>query len=286
MKKCNHCGHNCDDSLKFCTQCGSSLADNINTHQVAPKSSSKSILRICLIVIGVIFVSIVLLFTHINNATTYLRLEPNILTFPKGGGSAKVHINYDGYVWYVKYYPDWIIVEEYDDYFEISVHPNTTGIVNEGYITIQSGKCVEQVLVQQHERTTYISLSTNSLHFSRSGGTQEVTISTDGLKQFEVNYPDFIFVNNIDNQLTIEASVNNGQYRSCYIMIQQDNINAHLYVTQGGICNSCGGSGSVSCAQCLGLGGWGYGMYYNTCLLCGGRGSFPCQTCHGTGERD
>lgn len=64
------------------------------------------------------------------------------------------------------------------------------------------------------------------------------------------------------------------------------NVRTRIHITQGGTCNNCHGSGSVSCAQCMGQGGWGYGMFYSQCWLCHGSGSLQCGTCHGTGERE
>ena len=90
----------------------------------------------------------------------------------------------------------------------------------------------------------------------------------------------------IIDEIKIKAYSNSDEYRSGYVTIFEDNVRTRIHITQGGTCNNCHGSGSVSCAQCMGQGGWGYGMFYSQCWLCHGTGSLQCGTCHGTGERE
>lgn len=67
----------------------------------------------------------------------------------KAGGECKVDVDYDGYVWTINHKPDWVNIDERDEYFNITVMPNTTGQDRQGTITVQSGKRLAQVAIGQ-----------------------------------------------------------------------------------------------------------------------------------------
>lgn len=141
MKECPKCHKHYDDSMNFCTDCGVAL--NKVSNQVAVSQSCTSSNRttetstvrprkggclkkviICIVVLAVAFVGFI---HYVNNAATYLRVEPNQLVASKGGGKIKVDVDYDGYVWTINHAPDWIDIDENENSFEVSVGKNLTG---------------------------------------------------------------------------------------------------------------------------------------------------------------
>lgn len=238
-----------------------------------------------MITLIVIVIGFVVLLNYIMNAATYLRVEPNMLVADKNGGETVVDVDYDGYVWVINHIPDWIEVEEYEQSFNIKAEENLTGHNREGSITVQSGDFLAQVVILQKGQATYIKTSKTSLHFDEDGGRETITVDTDGC-DYTVEYSDFLSVSTNDDEIKIKAYSNSDEYRSGYVTISEDNIRTRIHITQGGTCNNCHGSGSVSCTQCMGQGGWGYGMFYSQCWLCLGSGSLQCGTCYGTGERE
>lgn len=293
MKYCENCKKTYSDSVNFCTECGRALvhAPETNQHSVEtnpPRKKSgkkRSIWRYILITIVILLVGFFALANYVINAATYLQVEPDTLIADKCGGETVVDIDYDGFVWTINHAPDWVEVEEFKQSFSVKVSSNLTGYNREGSITVQSGDFLAKVIIQQMGQATYIKASQTSLHFDADGGLETIGIDTDGCN-YTVEYPDFLSVTTGDDNIEIGAYSNTDEYRSGYVTILEDNVRVNIYVTQGGACNVCHGSGSVSCYQCGGQGGWGYGIYYSQCWLCNGTGTLQCSSCHGTGERE
>ena len=292
MKRCENCKTTFSDSVNFCTECGQTLVyvsdssqyESGDNHQTPKRKKKRSIWKILLITLLVLVIGFIALLNYVMNAATYLRVEPNMLVADKNGGETVVDIDYDGYVWVINHIPDWIEVEEYEESFSVKAESNLTGHNREGSITVQSGDFLAQVVIQQKGQATYIKASKTSIHFDEDGGRETITIDSDGCN-YTVEYSDFLSVSTDDDKIKIKAYKNSDEYRSGYVTIFEDNVRTRIHITQGGTCNNCHGSGSVSCAQCMGQGGWGYGMFYSQCWLCHGSGSLQCGTCHGIGER-
>lgn len=295
MKECPICHTQYDDSLNFCTKDGHQLKSvetyHVDTSKPTMKSSNQPKAKNgCLkkIIIGcvIVVVGMIALYNYLSNAATYLRTEPNEVHASKAGGSCKVDIDYDGYVWTVNHQPEWVDIDENDNDFELNVGPNNTGQQREGSITIQSGKLLTQVVVRQNAYATRIKASETSFKFSRNGGNKDVLIETDGCN-WEAEYTNWMSVTKeCETKLHITCPKNTGEYRTGTITVKEDNARVTISVTQGGDCNNCHGSGEVSCNSCFGMGGVGFGMYYSSCMWCGGRGKVTCGTCSGKGVRE
>ncbi len=296
MKRCPKCNAQYDDTINFCLKDGTKLeyhgSATANSHenwantkkQVQPKK--RGCLRTIVITLIIIAIGIIAIYNFLVNAATYLNVEPNQLVIAKGGGEATIDIDYDGYIWTINHAPDWVEIDEYEKRFNLKITPNLTGQVREGSITVQSGKLIAKLNIQQKAFTTYIKPSTGSIHFDKNGGTEYVTITTDGY-DYTVKYPkDYISVDFDDNEISIKASKNSGKYRRGTITITEDYAKTNIYITQGGKCEHCNGSGEIPCSLCYTQGGWGYGIYYTPCMMCKGNGKYPCSMCGGSGEKE
>lgn len=302
MKECPICHSKYDDSLNFCTNDGhqlrsvstsqspaslaeSSVKDKHETQETTQKQNKGCLKKILVFAIVVVIV-IVTLYNHMMNAATYLRTEPAAVQVTKGGGSCKIEIDYDGYIWVVNHKPDWVDVKEYDSDFEINVNPNKTGQVREGSITIQSGKQLAQVVIKQNAYATVMKASETSFKFGRSGGSENISIETDGC-EWAAEYTNWMTVTKeSDSELHIKCPSNSGEYRTGTITVKEDNACVIISISQTGDCNNCHGTGEISCGSCLGMGGMGYGMFYSNCIWCGGKGKIACGVCGGSGVRE
>ena len=300
MKECPQCHTRYDDSMNFCTDCGVAL--NKVSNQVSVSQSCTSSNRTpetptvrprkggCLkkVIIGiVVFVVAFVGFVHyVNNAATYLRVEPNQLVASKGGGKIKVDVDYDGYVWTINHTPDWIDIDENENSFELSVGKNLTGSRREGTITVQSGKLLAQVAIVQSGVATVVRASKSNLKFGKSGGSQTISIETDGC-ELSAECSDFIQTSfSDDGDLIVRVSSNSDDYRTGQVRVYEDNLSWTITVEQSGKCNICHGTGEISCTWCSGTGTVGYGMFMSSCTSCGGSGSYKCSSCNGTGEKE
>ena len=300
MKECPKCHKHYDDSINFCTDCGAALNKvgnqlpvshpYISSNRSEDKSIEKPRRSGCLkkIIIGVIVlvVAFIGLLHYVNNAATYMRVEPNQLKASKCGGKIKIDVDYDGYVWTINHAPDWIEVDENENSFELSVGKNLTGSRREGTITVQSGKLLAQVAILQFGVATVVRGSKSNLRFGKSGGSQTVSIETDGC-ELSAESSDFIQTSfSDDGDLIVRANSNSSDYRTGQVRVYEDNQSWTIMVEQAGKCNVCHGSGKISCTLCSGMGTIGYGMFTATCMSCGGNGSLQCGMCHGTGVRN
>lgn len=290
MKECKKCHTQYDDMMSFCTKCGTALptSDGSSTPTpmppVTPVKKKGGCLKKIIIGVVVLIIAVFMLFHYLLNAATYLRLEPAEVVAPKAGGECDVDIDYDGYTWTINHTPDWVIIAEYDTKFSIRLAPNTTGNMREGSITVQSGKHNAQMSVKQLGVATTIRLGTTSMKFPKEGGELTTELTTDGCNLIQQK-PDWITVSRDDDNLIINCSSNSGNYRYGTVTIKEDYATASIFVTQAGKCEHCGGSGSVQCSMCYGLGHRGYGIYYEECMMCGSTGQRPCIMCGGTGEK-
>ena len=300
MKECPKCHKHYDDSMNFCTDCGVAL--NKVSNQVSVSQSCTSSNRtpetptvrprkggclkkviICIAVLAVAFVGFI---HYVNNAATYLRVEPNQLVASKGGGKIKVDVDYDGYVWTINHTPDWIDIDENENSFELSVGKNLTGSRREGTITVQSGKLLAQVAIVQSGVATVVRASKSNLKFGKSGGSQTISIETDGC-ELSAECSDFIQTSfSDDGDLIVRVSSNSDDYRTGQVRVYEDNQSWTITVEQAGKCNICHGTGEISCTWCSGTGTVGYGMFMSSCMSCGGSGSYKCSSCNGTGEKE
>lgn len=300
MKECPKCHKHYDDSMNFCTDCGVAL--NKVSNQVSVSQSCTSSNRTpetptvrprkggCLkkVIIGiVVFVVAFVGFVHyVNNAATYLRVEPNQLVASKGGGKIKVDVDYDGYVWTINHTPDWIDIDENENSFELSVGKKLTGSRREGTITVQSGKLLAQVAIVQSGVATVVRASKSNLKFGKSGGSQTISVETDGC-ELSAECSDFIQTSfSDDGDLIVRVSSNSDDYRTGQVRVYEDNQSWTITVEQAGKCNICHGTGEISCTWCSGTGTVGYGMFMSSCMSCGGSGSYKCSSCNGTGEKE
>lgn len=293
MKYCENCKKTYPDSENFCTRCGRALVfvpeqPQCNTddsdNNRPDKKRRRPIWKVILTTLAILVIGFIALRNYVMNAATYLRVEPNMLVAGKNGGEIVVEIDYDGYVWSINNIPDWIAVEELNNNFIVKADANLTGRNREGTITVQRGKHLASVSVQQKGQATYIKASKQSINFDREGGLKTVRIVTDGCN-YTVEYPDFLTVVTDNNDIKIKANSNSNEYRSGYITISEDYVRTRILVTQGGTCNVCHGARKVYCSYCNAQGGFNYGLFYSQCSFCGGEGYIRCNACKGTGVR-
>ena len=288
MKECPICHKQYDDSFSFCIKDGKQLNPvggfEKPTNQGGNKPRKNWMKKIAL-GIFVIIVGLILLNNYLKNATTYLRLEPNVIQATKAGEVCKVGIDYDGYVWTVNHQPEWVHLHEGENYLDLSIDANMTGQIREGSITVQSGKQLAQLVIRQNAFATKMKLSEASIHFGKDGGVKEIMFDTDGCDAI-AEFPEWMQVRyDIFNKIVIECPGNEGEYRRGSVVLKEDYVRAVIIVSQGGICSVCKGSREVLCNVCKGMPKMNldFGFYYRDCGWCGGDGLVKCKTCEGTG---
>lgn len=289
MKECPQCHAQYDDSMNFCTNDGQQLVEkkaDVPVSESVPQPVAKKkggCLKKIVISFIVACVAVVAFYNYIMNAATYLRVEPNQLAASKRGGECKVDVDYDGYVWSINHKPDWVSVVESDNDFVVKVDANQTGQTREGTITLQSGKQLTQVVIQQMGFATQIRASESALKFSSSGGEETLTVLSDGYA-WEATCPEWLTLKDVgDGKVRIVCQKNDEAHRTGSIIFKEDNVSTSIFVSQAGKCTNCNGSGEITCSMCYGTGHSGYGIFYSPCIGCAETGRVGCPYCGGDG---
>lgn len=290
MNRCNNCGTNVADNLRFCTNCGNKLTDftsesKDNCDNSKKKRSISRIIKRIIIAVLVIIGLLLLWGNHLINSTTYMTFNSDGELFAKSGGVSEVNIDFDGYIWELNYKPSWVSVDEYDRSFTIRCQPNTTGRDREDHITIKSGKVVLALPIGQYGEAQYIRLSENSIRCDTDGDRIHVSIETDGCCP-EISYPEFCYIENqSEDGFTIVIPSNSEYSRSGKLFVKEDRVSASIFISQEGKCSVCHGNGTLICPNCRGIGTTGFGFYNMNCFNCGGLGYVKCYSCLGNGMK-
>ena len=292
MKYCPKCHNEYVDSLNFCTQCGcplekleegSSVPDyrsEASLRTTRPRKKG-SIWRRLFVAFLVVIALLVGAYNYVSNLTTYMGLNPNRVVAPKGGGKAKVAIEYDGFLWEIKSHPEWVTVHEGSDSFVVDFEKNASGRNRSGIITVQSGKVLAKVAIAQRAAATTVNVSKSVIHFSKAGGVDSLQVRTDGFN-WQAEYPGFVTAEKSgDHTLILKAPRNDGYAKSGYLVVNEDYERKIVTIVQGGVCENCKGKGEIVCPICH-----GNSYSYFNCFGCGGRGIQTCNVCEGRGEID
>lgn len=284
MKYCHHCGTALNDSLNFCTNCGSKLAAApklTKSAPITPTPSPKTPSTIGQIIKKVVSTGIVLLVIggawlyHRNESTTYLTLTTESEHYPKRGGKTEVNIDYDGIMWDVTYKPSWVNISETSSGFTIKCQPNPSSKDREGHITVKSGKIISKISVSQSGQATFINLSERRITLPPEGGLIEITMATDGYKprisftpydNGRINLSDTICtIEDIElNKFKLRVFRNYQGSRCGRVIVSQNGISSDIGVYQEGKCIMCDGSGRYEDPDVSG--------HEKKCITCDGRG--------------
>ena len=217
------------------------------------------------------------------NAATRLGLNPANVEMGKKGGTAKVAIDYDGYMWSVASSPEWVETSKDGDELLITITPNGSGTSRMGSVVVESGSQSATVELSQSAYATVLTPSVTALEFGREGGTQTFMLETDGTNPTFSN-PDFITIDRRGDTVIVKAAANTGDSRNGFILLSEDKMRTQVTVEQLGACPTCHGEGKVSCPGCNGTGKFSYGRSRVRCVGCAGTGKIDCTDCDGKGE--
>ncbi len=232
------------------------------------------------------------------NGATFVSPSEQSVNFTIDGGEKGVMVSSDG-SWSVGSSPDWVKTDVKDSILLIKTERNETGSPRQGDIVLK-GKNVEATIhVAQASKCTHITVSSSKVEFDKDGGTETLTVDTDGLPQVEASDG---FTASYDNgKLTVTAAANDGGAKRGEIKLTCEDQSTTIYASQkGNVCKKCGGTGKITCPTCRGKGLYdidaGGGSAY--CERCGGfdpptselwesgrkgTGRIKCPDCGGTG---
>ena len=165
---------------------------------------------------------------------TYLTTDPTSISLSASGDTQEIEINTDAASFEIEY-PSWCIVtDETGTSFKVSTEANTGTSERQGQIRIDAGGLVARIDVSQAQKTaSQLTTSPNSLSFGAPGGTQTLTVSTDGMSYDVSNLPAWCSVaNKTDASFEIVCQANTDAARSGSFKVQADELEISITVSQ------------------------------------------------------
>ena len=155
-------------------------------------------------------------------------------TFSCNGGNKSITVYTDG-IWYIYERSSWISTVIKDNLITLSVDENN-GTSRNGYITIKSGEKEKRINISQAGKSaTRLSVSTDNVSFSYSGGSKTITVSTDGEWRIstETNYWGHTSI--CGNTITLRVDENpTSSSRTDYFVIKSGSKEKRINISQDG----------------------------------------------------
>ena len=175
--------------------------------------------------------------TQEGNNATYLTVDNSSPQFGYKGDTITLRVSTDG-VWRVTNkdeLPSWLEMQREDDQIRLKAEENT-GKPRSAKVTLRAAKNACVVSVMQGSRdATYLNVSTTQVNIPQSGGTQKITVKTDGeweISSHSSSCPRFTKKGNI---ISITAKANDqSKEKTDYIIVTAGSYSKRVNITQNG----------------------------------------------------
>lgn len=196
---------------------------------------------------------------------TIIKVSEDTLRIGVGGHMDTIMVIADG-SWGIDGCPEWINIDDRGQTLIFNTTENTTGKDRTATFIFGDGNAESKLVVMQSGQCTFIEPNTEGVSLPMEGGTQIVTILTDGAK-LKAECKDFD-IKIEGNKLTIKATKPSEKGLISEVKLSCDTVERVLKVVQKGkTCAACKGSKKIICPAC--------GGSYHI--------KRPCPTCHGVG---
>ena len=169
-----------------------------------------------------------------STSVSYLRVSDDNLSFSQSGGTQSITVYTDG---------EWDISTDTYDWGHLTRSGNTLTLrvdANSGsdrtdYFIIKSGPYEKQVdIFQSGVAYSEVRVSNDDLSFSQSGGTQSITVYTDGEWDISTDTYDWGHLTRSGNTLTLRVDANSGSDRTDYFIIKSGPYEKQVDIFQSG----------------------------------------------------
>jgi len=170
---------------------------------------------------------------------TYVKTDQTSITFD-GNYDQKydVRVNTDGKLsTYNAYCHDsWCKISPYERYFTVKCAPNTGG-ARRTIVTVEVDDVRTTVEVQQTALSTYLNINPGAAKIKCTGGTSEITVSTDGNWWFSES-PYWVSTQKIDNKLKLTVNGRADSERKGSVKVTSGKHTVNVPIKQKGPFNS------------------------------------------------
>ena len=172
--------------------------------------------------------------TQAGKSATRLDVSTSDVEFSADGGSRIIEIYTDGECSISTQPESWAHATINGNSISLRVDENP-GTKRTDYFVIKSGSYTVRINISQAGKSaTRLSVSTDNVSFSSSGGSRTITVSTDGEWRISTETNSWGHTSINGNTVTLRVDANNGDSRTDYFVIKSGNIEKRINISQDG----------------------------------------------------
>lgn len=172
--------------------------------------------------------------TQAGKSATRLDVSTSDVEFSADGGSRTIEIYTDGECSISTQPESWAHATINGNSISLRVDENP-GTKRTDYFVIKSGSYTERINISQAGKSaTRLSVSTDNVSFSSSGGSRTISVSTDGEWRISTETNSWGHTSINGNTVTLRVDANNGDSRTDYFVIKSGNIEKRINISQDG----------------------------------------------------
>lgn len=151
------------------------------------------------------------------------------------GGTRTVLISADG-TWSIGVGTrSWIDLSVSGNTITLDIEENSSSASRDDYFTIKSGNLEKRINISQTGKSaTRLSVSTDNVSFSSSGGSRSITVSTDGEWRISTETNSWGHTSINGNTITLRVDANDGDSRTDYFVVKSGSMEKRINISQDG----------------------------------------------------
>lgn len=172
--------------------------------------------------------------TQVGKSATRLDVSTSNAEFSADGGNRTIEIYTDGECQISTQPESWAHATINGNLISLRVDENL-GIKRTDYFVIKSGSYTERInILQSGKSATRLSVSTENVSFSSSGGSRTISVSTDGEWKISTETNSWGHTSINGNTITLRADANDGDSRTDYFVVKSGSMEKRINISQDG----------------------------------------------------
>lgn len=172
--------------------------------------------------------------TQAGKSATRLDVSSSNVEFSADGGSRDIEIYTDGECSISTQPESWAHATINGNSISLRVDENP-GTKRTDYFVIKSGSYTERINISQAGKSaTRLSVSTDNVSFSSSGGSRSITVSTDGEWRISTETNSWGHTSINGNTITLRVDANDGDSRTDYFVVKSGSMEKRINISQDG----------------------------------------------------
>ena len=170
-----------------------------------------------------------------QNGSTSLSVSSENLNFSSSGGTKTITITTNG-TWEIgTCAASWGHLTKNGNQLSIKIDPNSKPSSRTDWFSIKAGNKEKRINITQSGSSSSLSVSSDNINFGPSGGTQVITITTNGTWEIGTSTASWGHLTKSGNQISVRTDPNTGtSTRSDWFTVKVGNNEKRINITQSG----------------------------------------------------